>query len=149
MEKTFVREFEQLTVGELYDILRLRAEVFVVEQNCVYQDVDNNDQAAVHFSTFVDKKLVAYARVLPPRASGQSAWHIGRVIVAATARGNGYAKGLMNVTMEYIAANNTNKLPVLLMAQTYLRNFYAAFGFEARGEEFLEDGIPHVNMYLK
>jgi ElaA protein len=148
MKRTVLRKFEQLTVEELYAILRLRAEVFVVEQNCVYQDVDNNDQAAVHFSTFEKNKLVAYARVLPPQASEHSVWHIGRIIVAATARGKGYAKGLMNLTLEYIATNNNNKLPVFLMAQTYLHDFYAGFGFSARGAEFLEDGIPHINMYL-
>jgi ElaA protein len=139
--------FEKLNTYELYAILRLRSEVFVVEQNCVYQDLDNADQMATHFIVEIEKQLVACARVLHPNPTNRC-WHIGRLCVAETARNKGYAKKLMEETLQFIKERRNTEQRVFLMAQTYLQVFYENYGFQQEGEPFLEDGIPHINMYL-
>jgi ElaA protein len=139
-----LKKFDQLTPAELYAILRLRNEVFVVEQNCVYQDTDNKDQAAFHLMGLEQGALIAYTRLLPPGVS-YSEPSIGRVVTAAAARGGGTGRQLME---ESLAACTRlfGKQPVRIGAQLYLLVFYESLGFLRSGEVYLEDGIEHIEM---
>ncbi|MFC3123305.1 GNAT family N-acetyltransferase [Agaribacter flavus] len=145
--KTLVLSFSELSINQLYAVLRLRSEVFVVEQNCVYQDIDNRDLDAMHV-LFVDNNgvLLAYARLLPADLT-YSTPSIGRIIVAPQARGNNLGKQLVTFcvkTCERLWANQDIKIG----AQCYLENFYNSFGFLRVSEDYLEDGIPHLDMLL-
>lgn len=138
--------FSKLSPNELYAILRLRNEVFVVEQNCVYLDTDNKDQHCYHLSGWDGDQLVAYARLLPP----QLAWEemsIGRVISSPAYRRTGAGKQLIAHAIE-AAHSLYGKGPIRIGAQLYLKDFYAAFGFTPCSEEYLEDDIPHIEMML-
>ncbi|MFB9429570.1 GNAT family N-acetyltransferase [Streptoalloteichus tenebrarius] len=134
---------DQLSVSTLYALLRLRAEVFVVEQGCAYADPDGRDlePGVLHLwisPTGAPEHVLAALRVLPEPDGG---WRIGRVVTAKEARGRGLARDLMTGALAEIGS-----APCVLGAQTYVRDFYASFGFEVVGEEYLEDGIPHVEM---
>lgn len=142
-----VKNFSELTVDELYELLRLRSEVFVVEQNCVYQDIDNKDQLALHILGVSEQKLVAYTRCFPPGIYFEEA-AIGRVVVADSARGTGLGHSIMEASLTAIK-KRFNTTTVKLSAQTYLKDFYTTHGFSEVGEEYLEDGIPHIAMLLK
>ncbi len=140
-----VKKFEELTVNELYDILWLRSEVFIIEQNCIFQDADYKDQQSWHLMGLNEKnKLMAYCRLLP---AGVSFLHpsIGRVVTHADARGKGLGKELMQKGIQYckelFGAQN-----IKIGAQLYLQNFYASLGFERNGNVYMEDGIEHVEM---
>jgi len=140
------KTFADLTVNELYDLLRLRSQVFVVEQNCVFLDMDNKDQLCHHLLLYADDVLLAYARVLPPGLHYAEA-SIGRVITSLAARGTGTGKELME-----LAISATKKLypdqPLRIGAQLYALKFYERFGFLRDGEIYDEDGIDHVEMIL-
>ncbi|MFZ7157410.1 GNAT family N-acetyltransferase [Avibacterium gallinarum] len=138
-----VKTFAELSTAELFAIYQVRTAVFVVEQQCAYQEVDHWDQSAVHFWQEFDSKICAYCRIIP-QADGI---HIGRVLVAQHARGNGLAKALVQQALAYCQQHWTTQ-PVLIQAQTYLRNFYQSFGFQAISTEYLEDSIPHLDMKL-
>ncbi len=142
-----VKKFSELTIDELYELLRLRSEVFVVEQNCVYQDIDNKDQLALHILGISEQRLVAYTRCFPPGIYFEQA-AIGRVLVADSARGSGLGHSIMEASLAAIK-KRFNTTTVKLSAQTYLKEFYTAHGFTEIGEEYLEDGIPHIAMLLK
>ena len=139
-----IKTFEALTNQELYSILQLRAEVFVVEQDCVYQDVDGRDQNAWHVLGFVGDDLAAYARLLKPGAQHAEP-AIGRVVSSPKYRGKAYGKQIFAASI-LEAQRLFPKQALRIMAQCYLIKFYQAFGFVAEGDEFLEDGIPHVEM---
>ena len=141
---TIVKSFSQLTTDELYAILRLRAQVFVVEQDCVYQDVDNKDQKALHVIGRIDDEVVAYTRIFGPGDYFDQA-SIGRVVTDDAHRGKALGKQIMQ---ESIAAIQLyyNETTIKISAQCYLGKFYNDLGFTAVGEEYLEDGIPHVGM---
>lgn len=142
-----LKTFAELNADELYSILRLRNEVFVVEQNCVFQDADNKDQYAYHFMGYDDNnKLAAYTRLLPAGASFAEA-SIGRVVTAPFARNSGIGKSLM---VESIATiyKLYGKQPLRIGAQLYLKKFYESFGFQQSSEVYLEDGIEHIEMLL-
>lgn len=136
--------FNELSTRELYDLLQLRSEVFVVEQDCVYQDVDGKDQKALHVLGYSDEKLVAYTRVFKPGLYFDEA-SIGRVVVAKNQRQHKYGYDIMEASIRSI---NTyyNETTIKISAQTYLIKFYNNLGFKVVGEEYLEDGIPHVGM---
>ena len=139
-----LRDFSSLTVDELYAVLRLRSEVFVVEQECVFQDMDNKDQESFHLLGFRETELVAYTRLVPPaKTNGMPS--IGRVVVAQSARGDGTGRLLMEKSIE-----ETKKLfglsPIKIGAQLYLKSFYTPLGFEQTSEVYLEDGIEHIEM---
>ena len=134
------RTFEKLTNSELYAILKLRSEVFVVEQNCVYQDLDNFDQKSIHIFGKYDNEIHAYTRILPPKLYYKEA-AIGRVVTSKEIRMDGYGKEIMNYSIALIKAEYASNIRI--MAQCYLTRFYAHFGFKIEGPEFLEDGIPH------
>ncbi len=144
MIETKSKYFDQLTIDELYAVLQLRSEVFVVEQNCVYQDIDGKDQKALHVLGYKNQKLIAYTRAFGPGDYFEDA-SIGRVVVAKNERQHSYGYDIMEATIKAIEAEfKTNKVAV--SAQTYLKKFYNNLGFQAIGEDYLEDGIPHIKM---
>lgn len=141
-----LKPFHELTGSELYAILQLRNEVFVVEQDCVYQDADGKDPESLHFCGWDADKLAAYTRILPPETSYPEA-SIGRVVTSPAYRGTGLGKIIMQKSIE-----NCIRLfgpgPIRIGAQLYLRIFYQSLGFRQSSEEYLEDGIPHIEMIL-
>ncbi len=139
-----VRRFEELATLELYEILALRQRVFVVEQHCAYLDADGWDQGAMHVIGSRDRSILAYARILEPGVRLPERT-IGRVIVAAGARGQGLARALMERSLSSIRDAH-GPTAVALSAQAHLEPFYASLGFERRGGQYDEDGIPHVDM---
>lgn len=140
----FVKKFDQLSIYELHDIMQLRSEVFVVEQDCVYQDIDGKDQKALHVFGLKKDKLVAYTRCFPPGIYFDEA-AIGRVVVPAEERKYGYGHVIMEASIQATKTHfNTTNLK--LSAQTHLKKFYESHGFSQIGEGYLEDGIPHIAM---
>ena len=139
-----VKSFSALTTEELYALLQLRSEVFVVEQNCVYQDVDGNDFKAVHVLGYLEKKLVAYTRIFDAGAYYNTI-SFGRVIISQSARGLGYGHQLLQFTLDTIN-KQFSKSTITISAQQYLKSFYEGYGFTQQGEAYLEDGIPHIEM---
>ncbi len=144
---TSVKTFEELSRDELYEILQLRSEVFVVEQDCVYQDIDGKDQKALHVFGINDHKLVAYTRCFPPGVYFDQA-AIGRVVVPMDERKYGYGHEIMRVSIDAIE-ERYGLQDIKVSAQTYLRKFYESHGFQQVGEGYLEDGIPHIGMIKK
>ncbi len=139
-----IKKFDELSVQELYAVLRLRSEVFVVEQNCVFQDMDNKDQSSWHLMGWENDQLIAYTRLIPPGVlHGYTS--IGRVITSQTARGTGIGKRLMEKSIQE-ATDRFGKLPIKIGAQLYLREFYNSFGFKQSSDIYDEDGIDHIEM---
>ncbi|WP_158988786.1 GNAT family N-acetyltransferase [Mucilaginibacter sp. L196] len=141
---TLVKSFEELSPTELYKILRLRNEVFVVEQSCPYQDADNKDPKCYHLMLLKDDGLMAYARLVPPGLSFPQ-MSIGRVITSPKARGTGAGRILMNTAIEQ-CHQFFGEGPIQIGAQAYLLKFYSSLGFKEVGEIYDEDGIPHIDM---
>ncbi|WP_099098793.1 GNAT family N-acetyltransferase [Aquimarina aggregata] len=139
-----VKRFEEIEALELYKILRLRAEVFVVEQDCVYQDIDNKDQKALHVIGYKNDQIVAYTRLFKGGDYFENA-SIGRVIVSQKERQFGYGHDLIKASIEAIE-KHFKTTEIKISAQTYLKKFYESHGFSQIGEEYLEDGIPHIAM---
>lgn len=138
------KKFNELTLEELYEILKLRSEVFVVEQNCIYNDIDGKDLTSSHIMIKENGKIKAYLRALQPGVSYENA-SLGRVLVSPDARGKGYAKAIVTKGVEYIL-NNFNTTKITIGAQEYLKNFYNEIGFKPISEVYDEDGIPHLDM---
>ena len=141
--------FEQLTTHQLYDLLKLRVDVFVVEQNCPYPELDDNDRQAGthHLLGYQDDKLVAYLRLLPPGATYANT-SIGRVLTAECMRGTGIGHELLQLGLaqaERLWPDQT----IDIGAQSHLQSYYSRYGFEAISAEYLEDGIPHIDMRLR
>ncbi len=142
-----VKEFKELSTIELYNILQLRSDIFVVEQDCVYQDLDGKDQHALHVIGTKNNKVVAYTRIFGPGTYYDNA-SIGRVVVAKEERRYGYGKVIMEASIK--AVNERLKEDVIkISAQVYLKNFYNGLGFKEFGEGYFEDGIPHIGMIKK
>ena len=140
----FVKTFDQLSIYELHDILQLRSEVFVVEQDCVYQDIDGKDYKALHVFGKKSGRIAAYTRCFAPGDYFEEA-AIGRVVVSEPERKYGYGYDIMKASVA--AVEKHYKTPeIKLSAQTYLTRFYESLGFQQVGEEYLEDGIPHIGM---
>lgn len=142
--KIEIKRFSELSSNEVYELLQLRSEVFVVEQNCVYQDIDGKDNVAWHILGKDANKIVAYLRLFEPGDYFDTT-SIGRVVVAKTARKKGFAKKIMEAAMKH-AFKHLNEQIITLSAQTYLIQFYKELGFREVGEGYLEDGIPHIKM---
>lgn len=142
-----LKKFEELTAAELYAIMQLRNEVFVLEQNCVYQDADDVDQSSWHFTGWDGNKLVAYTRIIPPGLSYEIP-SIGRVVTSPAYRKKGIGKLLMKLSIEK-TFNLFNCDSIKIGAQLYLQNFYESLGFVSCSVQYLEDGIPHIKMLLK
>lgn len=134
--------FQALSLETLYAILRLRAEVFVVEQESIYQDVDNLDQKAMHILKRNNGRLVGYARIL---AYDEHAMSFGRIVTASDYRRTGLGKELMDDILSYLNGHYP-QMPIAITAQNYLRAFYSQYGFAVEGEVFIMDGLPHVKM---
>ena len=139
-----VKTFEELTKLELYKILQLRAEVFVVEQDCVYQDVDGKDEKALHVFGLKNNDIVAYTRIFKPGDYFDKA-SIGRVVVKATQRKFGYGHDLIKASIKAIK-DFYNETTIVISAQVYLKKFYESHQFVQVGASYLEDGIPHIRM---
>jgi ElaA protein len=138
------KPFRDLNVYELYSIMRLRNEVFVVEQNCVFQDADNKDQQCYHVCGWEKDEPVAYARILPPgMAFGEVS--IGRVVSSPVYRKTGVGIRLMQKTIDYCKFF-FGEQNIRIGAQLYLKRFYESFGFIQEGDVYLEDNIPHIEM---
>tara|TARA_A100001388_G_C28684301_1_gene457955 strand:- start:88 stop:531 length:444 start_codon:yes stop_codon:yes gene_type:complete len=144
--KTFIKNFQDLSNTEIYQILRLRSEVFVVEQECIYQDIDNKDKKAVHIFLKEKNEIIAYSRVFKEKEYFENP-SIGRVVVANKRRMYGVGKKIMNISINYIKQNIKAK-SIEISAQKYLKKFYSNLGFVQQGEEYLEDNIPHLRMFL-
>lgn len=148
-----LKTFNELSVADLYAVLALRQAVFVVEQNCPYQDADGEDQQALHLLGYEDEQLIAYARIFHATGKQKTSLHgadadvhrIGRVIVAPHARGRQLGRVLMEKAMQ-VALSNSVSQQIVIGAQCYLLDFYHSLDFICEGSEYLEDGIPHQDM---
>ncbi|MFT5250073.1 MAG: ElaA protein [bacterium] len=144
--KISIKTFNELSTTELYEILQLRSEVFVVEQDCAYQDIDGKDQKALHVLGILEDKIIAYTRCFKQGDYFKEA-SIGRVVVKETQRKFKRGNKLMNSSIEAIE-NYYHTNTIKISAQCYLNKFYTNLGFKPIGEEYLEDGIPHIEMIL-
>ena len=139
--KCKLKEFKELTTEELYEILKLRAEVFVVEQNCPYQDLDDKDQSSYHLFLEDNGQIIAVLRILPENIAYKE-MAIGRLIVKKSYRGKGISRKMMLRAMEFIT-EDLGKEKIRLSGQAYLTDFYQSLGFEKVSEMYFEDGIEH------
>ena len=139
--------FNELNTKELYEISRVRSEVFVVEQEILYNDFDRKDYKAIHLSGFIEEELVAYARIFDKGDYYEDHTGFGRVAVIEKERGNNYGKELVKKCVE-VCKKNFDKQEIKISAQAYLEKFYLDLGFERRGEGYMEDGIPHCAMFI-
>jgi ElaA protein len=140
-----ITSFDELTPAELYAILQLRTEVFVVEQQCVYQDMDDADQRGLHLMGTGDSgRLQAYTRLFGPGIKYEEA-SIGRVVTSPLARGKGAGRELMERSIAAVK-EHFGAVPIKISAQQYLQKFYQSLGFEQTSDMYLEDGIPHIEM---
>lgn len=139
-----LKRFDELTPYQLYAILQLRNEVFVVEQNCVFQDADDKDQASWHLMGFDENRLVAYTRLVPPGVAYEEP-SIGRVVTSPSVRRFGAGRQLMQHSIDSLYSL-FGHAPIKIGAQLYLKKFYESFGFGQVGEQYLEDNIPHIYM---
>lgn len=141
-----IKKYTELNVDELYTMLQLRSEVFVVEQDCVYQDIDGKDQIALHVLGYYEDELIAYARIFHKGDYFKEA-SIGRIIVKETYRSKDVGHRLLDYAINFIQFT-LNEKNIRISAQKYLISFYQKHGFLVDGEGYLEDGIPHINMLL-
>lgn len=137
-------KFKEFDVNLLYEVLKLRVDVFVVEQNCAYPDLDTYDQQSLHLFCIEKEEVIAYCRILPP-GERYELCSIGRVVVKEKARGTGVARQLMVKAIEE-AEDAWNIQTIKICAQSHLQEFYGSLGFVTMSDIFEEDGIPHVNM---
>lgn len=138
------KSFNDLSADQMYTILCVRQEVFVLEQECLYLDADGKDRKSLHLMGFDEDELVAYARIVEPGVSYEEV-SMGRILTTKNARGKGAGIELMEEGLREIESRY-GKVPVRISAQTYLLKFYQKFGFESTGKEYLEDEIPHTEM---
>lgn len=144
MNNIFIKPFSDLTKEELYNILSLRSEVFIVEQNCAYQDIDQKDQFALHVFLKKNNQIIAYTRIFKPNDYFEYS-SIGRVVVLKKERASKIGSQIMSFSIKKIE-EIFNETKIKISAQKHLISFYEKLGFIAIGEEYLEDGIPHIAM---
>lgn len=142
--QTIIKSFSDLNTRELYQILKLRVDVFVVEQNCPYPELDDKDQKSKHYWLEDDNQIVAYLRTYP---KGSSTYAIGRIVTNANFRGRGLGKVLIQKAIDDIK-EITGVSEIFMQAQSHLIVYYRSFGFEACSEEYLEDDIPHTDLQI-
>lgn len=143
-----LKHFNDLSVHQLYDALQLREEVFQIEQDCIYKDVDDKDKSCWHLFLYKETELVAYCRLLPEKISYDAYVSIGRVVSKAKYRRDGYGRQLMQEAMSQMQ-NLFPGQPIKISAQQYLQKFYESYGFVVEGEWYMEDNIPHIAMILE
>jgi len=141
-----VKAWNKLSRKEINDVFSLRSEVFIVEQECIYQDVDGKDEKADHVLLIVNNKLAGYTRVFNENTYFKEA-SFGRAVVKKTHRGKGYGHFLVEKSLEHLKQQQQS--PIKISAQSHLKEFYSSHGFVAKGKEYMEDGIPHTAMYHK
>lgn len=154
--KYSIKPFDELSTVDIYFILQARSQVFVVEQHCAYQDIDEVDFDSLHLVAHSNKSLVGYCRIIPPSIIKDSAvvdtansyLRIGRVLVLPQNRHQGIAREIMTRAIKY-CHNNYAKKSIHISAQTYLIDFYRSLGFEVISEPYMEDGLEHIDMMLK
>ncbi|GAB3830349.1 GNAT family N-acetyltransferase [Pontibacter rugosus] len=139
------KAFAELTPFEMYDMLRLRSEVFVVEQTCVFLDMDDKDQKCQHLLMYKGDTLVATSRLVPKGISYPDAMSIGRIVTSVAVRGTGVGKILVDYSIEE-CYRLFGKESIKIGAQLYAKGFYESFGFVQSGEVYDEDGIDHIEM---
>ena len=144
--QTVCKPFNELTLDEFYQIVRLRIDVFVVEQNCIYHELDGKDQKAYHLFTRDQNspQIIAYARIFKPGSYFKEA-AFGRVVVHPDYRNKNLGRLLIEDVLKFIEKEFESNT-VKISAQTYLKNWYESFGFEQISEAYLDDGIPHIDM---
>jgi len=141
----YIKSFEELTTSELYELLRLRSDIFVVEQECVFLDLDSKDKEAIHIVGVKNNEIIAYARLFKPGDYYKES-SIGRVVVKKEERTYNFGHQLMDFSIKTIEDKFKTKT-IKIGAQKYLKKFYESHGFYQIGEEYLEDGIIHIYMY--
>ena len=141
-----IKNFSELSTEEIYNILKLRSEVFVVEQNCVYQDIDEKDKKATHLFIEKNNEIIAYTRIFKKGYYYEENPSIGRVVVSKKERGKNLGKEIMLNSIEFIKKELEGR-KIELSAQKYLDKFYTDLDFYSEGEDYLEDGIPHQRMF--
>lgn len=139
-----IQTYDELTTEELYKIIQLRVNVFIVEQQTCYEDLDNHDQHSIHLSYVKNGKLCAYARILPPGEKFTMA-SIGRVITSQEMRGTGLGKDMIRLALEIIE-DRWSGSEVFIQAQEYLKKFYSSFGFQQVSAPYIYDSLPHIDM---
>ena len=144
MLKFEIKRFNELSTQELYDLLKLRSEVFVVEQNCVYQDIDGKDEKALHVIGYYENEIVAYTRLFDEGYYFEEA-SIGRVVVSQKVRAKKFGHDLMKFSIEAVE-REYNTSNITISAQEYLKKFYETHQFKQTSEMYLEDDIPHIQM---
>ncbi len=140
------KKFDELSSDDLYAILHLRQQVFIVEQNCPYLDADNSDQNAFHLLGYEGKKLVAYLRAFAPNIKYEGS-SMGRIVVDQVKRGEDLGKKITNIGKDFLLDNYPD-FEIVISAQHRLIKFYNNLGFVSRGEVYLEDDIDHIQMYI-
>jgi len=144
MIQFYIKKFEELSSIELYQMLQLRAEVFVVEQNCAYQDIDSRDLNSFHVLAILNNEIIGYSRLLPKGLSYDEYCCIGRVVIRKNNRIHNYGKMLMQKSIEFCQLHFN--APIKISAQLYLEKFYQNLGFKSVSTPYLEDDIPHIAM---
>ena len=144
--QTIIKKWDDLSKEEVEKIFSLRSEVFIVEQECPYQDVDGRDAEADHLLLYENNILFGYTRIFPKNTYFKEA-SFGRAVVKKKDRGEGYGHLIVDKALEHLKTNKQS--PIKISAQSYLKDFYSSHGFIAKGEEYLEDGIPHTAMYIE
>lgn len=142
-----IQTYDELTKEELYKIIQLRLNVFIVEQQTCYEDLDDHDQNSIHLSYAKDGKIFAYTRLLPPGEKFEMA-SLGRVITNQEIRGTGLGREMIQLALDTIEKEWPGS-EVLIQAQEYLKGFYGSFGFEAVSEPYIYDSLPHRDMLYK
>ncbi|MEG0761405.1 ElaA protein [Chryseobacterium piscicola] len=142
-----IKNFEEITTAELYEIIKARVDVFVVEQDCPYPDLDGYDQQAIHLWAEQENNVLAYCRIFD-KGIKYNETSIGRVLTSEKGRGKNLGKQLIQYALETIE-NRFKTLEVRISAQDYLLKFYSGFGFQDTGKKYLEDNIPHTEMFRK
>lgn len=139
-----IKKFQELELKEIYKILKMRNEVFIVEQQCAYQDCDGKDENSYHLYLEEDNIIISYLRILK-RGVSYDEVSIGRVLVNKNHRGKGISREMMLKAIRFIE-EELNETEIRIQAQAYLVNFYRSFGFKEVSAEYLEDNIPHIDM---
>ena len=140
------KSFDELSINELYAVLHLRQEVFIVEQDCPYLDADNSDQKAFHLLCYKDNKLIAYLRAFEPGVKYEGS-SMGRIVTKKNSRGLGIGKEITTEGVKFLKKEYPN-FEIVISAQHRLKHFYIDLGFTPRGEVYLEDDIDHIQMYI-